>query len=206
MIRTTSFLWLERFSFPRPVAAPTTGRSRAPSAMLSILLRATAEVLGEGPLTVARIVQRAGVGRSTFYEFFDSPEHLLEQLEQRLLRSLESALEAGLAEARTPLERLRSIARSWLSALEERALEARVALTRRPGRELLSPAGELLHQILTRSIQAARQELGGSKTSDDISVLAAAAAAEAISRRHLTLTPIREAPRVLADVMIKLLR
>jgi AcrR family transcriptional regulator len=170
------------------------------------LLRATAEVMGEGPLTVARIVQRAGVGRSTFYEFFDSPEHLLEQLEQRLLRSLESALEAGVAQARTPLERLRAIARSWLVALEERALEARVALTRRPGRDLLSPAGELLHQILTRSIQTARQELGGFKATDDVSVLAAAAAAEAISRRHLTGAPLREAPRVLAEVMIKLLR
>src|SRR5687767_7834001 len=101
------------------------------------LLRATAEVMSDGPLTVARIVQRAGVGRSTFYEFFDSPEHLLEQLEQRLLRHLEAALDAGIAEARTPLERLRAIARSWIAELEERSLEARVVMGR-PGGELLS--------------------------------------------------------------------
>ena len=170
------------------------------------LLRATAEVLSDGPLTVARIVERAGVGRSTFYEFFDSPEHLLEQLEQRLLRSLEGAFGAGLADARTPLERVRAIARSWLAALEERSLEARVALSRRPGAALLSPAGELLHQTLQRAVEAARRELGGFKATDDVSVLAAAAAAETISRRHLTLIPVRDAPRVLADVMIKLLR
>jgi len=199
----------------RPVLLPAPGRGSYDRSLTRAerdaehrerLLRATAEVLGEGPLTVARIVERAGVGRSTFYEFFDSPEHLVEQLQQRLLRSLESALEAGLSEARTPLERVRAIARSWLSALEARTLEARVALSRRPGDALLSPPGELLHQTLQRTIEVARRELGWFKTTDDVSVLAAAAAVEAISRRHLTLIPLRDAPQVLADVMIKLLR
>jgi AcrR family transcriptional regulator len=53
------------------------------------LLLAAAEVLADGPVTVARIVERARVGRSTFYEFFDSPEHALDHLQQRALRSLE---------------------------------------------------------------------------------------------------------------------
>src|SRR6478752_7418800 len=71
------------------------------------LLIAAAGALAEGAPTVSSIVARAGVGRSTFYEFFDSPEHLFEHLEQRALRSLEAALERGFADARTPLERVR---------------------------------------------------------------------------------------------------
>ena len=199
----------------RPVQLPAPGRGSYDRSLTRAerdaehrerLLRATAEVLSEGPLTVARIVERAGVGRSTFYEFFDSPEHLLEQLEQRLLRSLEGALEAALAEARTPLEKLRAIARAWLTALEERTLEAEVALSRRPGRALLSAPGELLHQTLQRTVEIARRDLGWFKATDDVSVLAAAAAAETIGRRHLGVAPIREAPRLLADVLAKLLR
>jgi AcrR family transcriptional regulator len=198
----------------RPVVFPAPGRGSYDRSLTRAerdaehrerLLRATAEVMSDGPLTVARIVQRAGVGRSTFYEFFDSPEHLLEQLEQRLLRSLEAALAAGIAEARTPLERLRAIARSWLTTLEERGVEARVVMAR-PGRALLSAPGELLYQTLQRVVEVARSEVGWFKTTDDVSVLAAAAAGEAISRRHLTVAPLREAPRLLAEVMIKLLR
>lgn len=198
----------------RPIVLPAPGRGLYDRSLTRAerdaehrdrLLRATAEVMGDGPLTVARIVARAGVGRSTFYEFFDSPEHLLDQLEQRLLRQLEAALGAGIAEARTPVERLRAIARSWVTALEERRLEAQVVMGR-PGRALLSPPGELLYQTLQRVVDVARREMGWFKTTDDVSVLAAAAAGEAISRRHLTVAPVREAPRLLAEVMIKLLR
>jgi len=171
------------------------------------LLLAAAEVLAQGPPTVARIVERAGIGRSTFYEFFDSPEHLLEHLEQRTLRALQAALELALDEARTPLERLRAIARSWLSELEARSVEASVALTRRIGSELLSPAGKLLHQMLERCARSARLEgAGWFAGADDVSLLAAAAAVEALTRRHLDGRPIRDAARTLADVLAKLLR
>lgn len=198
----------------RPIKIPAPGRGAYDRSLTRAerdaehrerLLRATADVLSEGPLTVARIVQRAGVGRSTFYEFFDSPEHLLEQLEQRLLRSLESTLESALAEARTPLERVRTLTRAWISMIEERALEARVALGRRPGSGLLSPAGELFHESLQRCVQAARSETAWFRASDELSVLAAAAAIETLSRHHLV-QQVREAPRVFADLIIKLLR
>lgn len=171
------------------------------------LLLAAAEVLAQGPPTVARIVERAGVGRSTFYEFFDSPEHLLEHLEQRTLRALQAALELAVDEARTPLERLRAIARSWLSELEARPLEASVALTRRIGSELLSPAGQLLYQMLERCARSARLEGSGwFATADDVSLLAAAAAVEVLTRRHLAGRSIRDAARRLAELLAKLLR
>src|SRR5437870_9824520 len=134
------------------------------------LLRASAEVLTRGTLTVARIVEQAGVGRSTFYEFFDSPAHVLEQLEQRVLRALEAAFEQALTQARTPLERIRAITRAWLFELEAHRVEATVALRWRPGRELLSPAGKLLHQVLERSSRAARRDgLAGFGATDELS-------------------------------------
>jgi AcrR family transcriptional regulator len=170
------------------------------------LFKAAAEVLASGPLTVARVVEHAGVGRSTFYEFFDGPAHLLEQLEQRALRGLEIELQTAFTEARTPLERLRAISRRWLAALETHPLDARVALAKLSSSGLLSPAGELLHQVLKRCVDAAQAEGFWFKSTDDVSVLAAAAAAEVIGRRHLGVTPIRDAPRVLADVIVKLLR
>src|SRR3954468_7659852 len=98
---------------PIPFPAPGRGaydrslsRSERDAQHRERLLLATAEVLAQGPATVARIVERAGVGRSTFYEFFDSPEHVLQHLEQRALRAIEPALEQALTQARTPLERI----------------------------------------------------------------------------------------------------
>jgi AcrR family transcriptional regulator len=171
------------------------------------LLLAAAEVLAEGPPTVARIVERAGVGRSTFYEFFDSPEHILEHLEQRTLRGLESALETAYDEARTPLERVRAITRAWCAELEARPVEARVALTRRTGSQLLSPATSLLHRVLERCVHAARRDgMGWMSAADDVSLLAAAAALEVLSRRHLTGQPLRDGPRILSELIGKLLR
>ena len=171
------------------------------------LLLAASEVFSTGEVTVARIVERAGVGRSTFYEFFDSPEHLLEHLEQRALRALELALDAAYNEARTPLERLRALMRSWLAELDARTMEMRVALMRRANDELLSPAGKLLHQSLDRCVRAARADgLGWFNAADEVSLLAATAAVEVLSRRQLTGRPIRDAQRVLVELITKLLR
>ena len=201
---------------PRSIQLPAPGRGAYDRSLTRAerdaqhrerLLVAAAEVLADGPATVARIVERAGVGRSTFYEFFDGPEHLFEHLEQRALRGLESALELAFDEARTPLERVRALARAWLTELEARPVEARVALTRRIGHELLSPASNLLHRVLERCVQAARRDgMGWMNAADDVSLLAATAAVEALSRRHLAGQPLRDAPRTLSELILKLLR
>jgi AcrR family transcriptional regulator len=171
------------------------------------LLLAAAEVVSEGTPTVARIVERAGVGRSTFYEFFDSPEHLLDHLEQRALRGLEAELKLALQDARTPLERMRAIARRWVGHLNARPIEARLSLTRRIGSELLSPAGKLLHQVLEHCVHTARHDgMTSFAAANDVSLLAAAAAIEALSRRHLAGTLIPDPQRTLAELIAKLLR
>lgn len=171
------------------------------------LLFATAEVLREGSPTIAKIVERAGVSRSTFYEFFDSPEHILMQLEQRFLKVLETALAGALTQARTPLERVRVVARAWLDSIEAHRVEALVALTRRLEAKQLSPAADALLVMLRRVAQAAKSDGAGSlAATDEVSLLAAAAAVEAISRHHLNVAALRDGARVISDTIIKLLR
>jgi AcrR family transcriptional regulator len=201
---------------PRSIQLPAPGRgaydrslsrSERDAEHRERLLLAAAEVSVLGPATVARIVEHAGVGRSTFYEFFDSPEHVLEHLEQRVLRALEASLARALAEARTPLERLRALVRAWLRELEARPLESRVVLTRRPSTELLSPAGKLFHDLLTRTAQAARQGgVGWFNSTDDLSLLAAAAGLEVVTRRHLAGPAVEDAPRSFTELITRLLR
>lgn len=170
------------------------------------LFRAAADALKDGPLTIARVVERAGVGRSTFYEFFDSPEHLLSQLQQRILRQLETELQVALAEATSPLERVRAIARRWLAALQAEPHDARVVLGVRTFASPLAPAGQLLHRALQQCVDETRADGTWLKSTDGVSVLAAAAAAEAVARRHLSSAPVRDASRVLSDIIVKLLR
>jgi hypothetical protein len=102
---------------------------------------------------------------------------------------------------------VRAIARAWLTELEARPVEAGVALTRRAGNELLAPASTVLYRALERCVQTARREgMGWTNAADDVSLLAATAAVEALSRRHLTGQAMRDAPRTLTELITKLLR
>jgi AcrR family transcriptional regulator len=171
------------------------------------LLLATAQVLQEGDATVARIIERAGVGRSTFYEFFDSPEHVISLLEQRARRSFEQALDAAFAAAHTPLERLRAIVRAWLEELDAHPSDARVALEQRVPSEPFSPPGKLLLHALERTALTARESgVSWLGATDDLRLLAATAAVEALSRRHLAGHPLRDGARVLTELVVKILR
>jgi AcrR family transcriptional regulator len=171
------------------------------------LVRATAEIVLEGSPTVARIVARAGVGRSTFYEFFDAPEHVLLHIEQRVVSALQPALSSAFASAHTPLERVRACVRSFLNVLEARALEARVVLTKRAGDELLSAAGKLLLAAFTRVAQAAQSDgVSVLASGDELTLLAAAASVETLARRHLQGPPLREPTRAVTELVLRMLR
>lgn len=170
------------------------------------LLLAAAEVLSEGELSVARIAARAGVGRSTFYEFFDSPAHLLQQIERRLARALEAPLNEALAAERPPRERARSLTLVWLHHLQARPLEARVALTPRSRSDVLSPLGRVLHSALARHAAAERdQHEGGRSATDEARWLAAASAVESVTRRHLAGPALPQAASALTEILTRLL-
>ena len=59
----------------------------------------------ERELSVASVVEIAGIGRNTFYEYFDDLEHALLTIKGRALREFAPRVEAALQVARTPLER-----------------------------------------------------------------------------------------------------
>ena len=65
-------------------------------------------------VTVSDVVQRAGVGRNTFYVHFDDLAAAFEAAEAEALAKISNAL-APSPTARTPLERLRRMASEWLS-------------------------------------------------------------------------------------------
>lgn len=199
----------------RPVQLPAPGRGAYDRALTrperdaehrERLIQATAEVFLQGKTSVARVIEHAGVGRSTFYEFFDSPEHVLAHLEQRALRALQGALEQQLREARTPLERVRALVRAWLTWAEADPLDARVLLARRGPREILSAAGKLLHQALERSVHAAQLDRIGGFSVSQLAAFSGAAVVEVLTRLHLESERIEDAPRVIADAVTKLLR
>src|SRR4051812_26727211 len=68
-------------------------------------------------LSVANVVEHAGIGRNTFYEYFDDVEHALASINARARRELAGHVEAALGQARTPFERIRALARAWAESI-----------------------------------------------------------------------------------------
>jgi AcrR family transcriptional regulator len=170
------------------------------------LLKAATDVALHGPLTVVKVAARAGVGRATFYEFFDGPEHVLGEVEQRFVRALDEACRAESVRARTPVERVRALSRGWFLALATRKAEATVTFCCRPRAAPITPAGELFKGWLERLGDSARRDVGWSKANDSVNVLAAVAAAEALARSALTEGEAPDTARVLSELILRLLR
>ena len=198
-----------------PVLAP--GRGQYDRALTRVqrqaeqrdrLVQAAAHAYATGPLTISRVVNAAGVGRNTFYEYFDDPEHALALVEAQALRSLEQRASHELDAARTPLEKLRALARAWFAELEADPLAFRVAL--RAGALVqgvsLTAAGRLLKSLLERWIDEAQKSAGTALRPGPLKITAAVAAAEAFSRARLLEGEPRQYEAELVDVMNRLLR
>lgn len=75
--------------------------------------------LERGPaLTVQDVVQAAGVGRNTFYEYFDGLEHALDYTTQTHAKALRERIMSEVETARTPIARLRELSRAWFDEVE----------------------------------------------------------------------------------------
>ncbi len=74
------------------------------------VIAAIAALAGAGrELSVANVVEQAGIGRNTFYEYFDDLEHGLAAIDARVRGALNARIESALRLARTPLERMRAL-------------------------------------------------------------------------------------------------
>lgn len=148
------------------------------------LLAATVHVAArESSPSVTSIVRRAGVGRNTFYEYFDDVPHAIEAARLAVVRRLAELLQEAESEARTPVERWRSLSRTWLAFAEEEpgAMLSVLAVDART-REPLSRGALVLEDALTRSLDTLRSAGVTSPPPSSDRVRAVAAVGEAFAR------------------------
>jgi AcrR family transcriptional regulator len=162
----------------------------------------------ERELSIANVVELAGIGRNTFYEYFDDLEHALTVIKTRALRDLVTRLESSAQAARTPLERIRALARAWAQNLFVNPPLVRLALRAQPeiaDAAQLSVLGLHLAGVLSAQYEA-RSALPG--LADTLKVSAVAAVFDAVSRAHFGPRPmaVEELQSVLADLSVRLLR
>lgn len=162
----------------------------------------------ERELSVANVVEAAGIGRNTFYEYFDDVEHALRAINSRVLSDFAARVNSALEGARTPLERIRALARVWAENLLENAAYMKLAL--RAQAELVEPTqlsvlGQHLASVLTAELES-RSTLPG--LAEPLRVVAVAALFDAVSRAHFGVRTFsgEELQRVLADWSLRLLR
>jgi len=159
-------------------------------------------------LSVASVVQLAGIGRNTFYEYFDDLEHALATIKGRALREFAPRVAAAMEAAGTPLERIRSLARVWAHNLLDNRAQVKLAL--RAQAELteatqLSVLGQHIAGVLNAELEA-RSALPG--LAEPLRVGVVAALFDTVSRAHLNVRPMTadELQSVLADWSLRLLR
>jgi AcrR family transcriptional regulator len=148
----------------RPIApAPARGRyDRALSRQArqaeqkDRLVRWIAEAYREhGPsLTVQHVVEAAGVGRNTFYEYFDGLEHALDFAAQSHAKLVRERIVNAVDAARTPIAKLRELSRAWCN--EVQADPANAALLLRPGADARSAGARMFGALLLDIVKDAR--------------------------------------------------
>lgn len=106
-------------------------------------------------LTLTHVALEAGIGRNTFYDHFGDVDAAVAAAEEEGVHVSYSALVAAEAGARTPVERVRSIARAWVAfAADQPHLVSALACraTRIPLYPVSGPSLEsVLEEVLTEA-------------------------------------------------------
>ncbi len=168
----------------------------------------TVLIASERALNVANVVQVAGIGRNTFYEYFDDIEHALVSITARALRDFSLRVDAALQNARTPLEGIRALSRAWAEHLLEAPTLARIALRAQSEATeptQLSTLAQHVMKVLSSDLPA-RDGLTG--LNDPLRVLVVAALFDAVSRSHFSVRPqaLEALQRSLSELALRLLR
>jgi AcrR family transcriptional regulator len=197
------------------IAAPKRGqydralsRNERQAAQQERVIAAVVAVAAAGrELSVASVVEHAGIGRNTFYEYFDDVEHALMSINGRARRELIARAEPALRLARTPLERVRALARAWAESVSANPALTRLALRAQSAEKdpaELSVLGRYVVSVLEGDVES-RSTLPG--LVDALRVTAVAAVFDAVSRAHLEKqSSPGDLQRILADFALRLLR
>lgn len=131
--------------------------------------------------TVHDVVQAAGVGRNTFYEYFDGLDHALDYAAQTHAKHMHERLATLLEAARTPIAKLRELSRAWFDELESDPAHAALLLRLPAGAG--SAAASVFRSLLGTVLKDGRSY--GATTSDQVLIDCAASAAEGGARSLL---------------------
>lgn len=193
-------------------------RQRRQATQRTRLLTATALVLATDPApNLAAVIRAAGVGRNSFYEYFDDFEHARDAALGELERWLVDALRAAERSVRTPVESFRSLAATWFALATEQpaqwlALSGVAPTDTRP----LSRAGIVFAEAIERTVSGFARRGVIARPPDGLRAMLAAAAAEALARplaRESLTAPVgprlghavERARAVLVDTAVRLL-
>lgn len=148
------------------------------------LISATTLVLATDPApNVAAVIRRAGVGRNSFYEFFDDFAHARDTALGELERWLMDALREAERSVRTPVESCRSLAATWFALATAEpaqwlALSGIAPTDTRP----LARAGIAFAETLERTVMSFSRRGVIARAPDRVRALLVAASAEALAR------------------------
>lgn len=153
--------------------------------------------------TVHDVVQAAGVGRNTFYEYFDGLDHALDYAAQTHAKQTHEQLLKLLEAARTPIAKLRELSRAWFDEFERDPAQGALLLRLPSGSG--SAAASVFKSLLGTVLTEGRSY--GATASDLVLVDYAAFAAEGGARELLARgAPKSELQEGLSTVLTRVFR
>ncbi|QCQ93054.1 TetR/AcrR family transcriptional regulator [Rhodococcus sp. SGAir0479] len=143
------------------INAPTVGEHRA--AQQRALLDAAREVLAEGATDIpsfGEVAARAGLARSSMYQYFKSRQHLLDALIEDAFPRWSTRVAAAMADADSPEQRVLAYIDANLTLVAEGEHAIATALAQiAPGPEL-DAKSRAMHEDLYTPLSDALRELG----------------------------------------------
>jgi AcrR family transcriptional regulator len=143
------------------IDAPTIAQHRAQRRRA--LLDATRALLAENPQqipTLAAVATRAGVPRSSVYEYFPSQPDLLLELVQEILPNWSRRVTAAIAAADGPGEKVLAYATANLRLVAEGEHALATALIQSVPGEQVNASTQHMHEQMSRPLVAALADLG----------------------------------------------
>jgi len=178
------------------IAAPTVAEHRA--AQLRALLDAARELIREdgSGLTLAAVAARAGLARSSVYQYFRSREELLDAVVADVVPRWWARITAAVATAASPEDAIVAYARENLLLVAEGEHAVVAALRAEAGREALAQQSAAMHATILVPLVEALEQLDvpdAARSAELVNavVLAAARQVEAGEDAETTLARVR---------------
>jgi len=143
------------------ISAPTLveHREKQRSALLGAARDLAAETEGRG-VTFAAVASRAGLARSSVYEYFASPAVLLAHVVTDEMMGFADEIEREVEPVSDPAERVRAFVRTWLRYVADgRHRVVQAVLTSPMPEECIAAVGEM-HERMARPLIGALHDLG----------------------------------------------